>query len=382
MPARVLILIDRLHPPGGAEKLAIEQALRLDRGRFLPSVALTRAADPRDGVDEQVARLRGAGIDVIGIRPFGRTRMRPWWVLLRYIRRNGIEILHSHKFATNAYAIALARMSGIRTVIAHEHTWDSGHANRSAYRWIERAWIARGSSRVIAASDDLRRRLIEQAGLPPERVLTVPNGIAPLPTGDSRRVRSELGIGEHAPVVGAVAHLRAEKALDSLLEAAAMVRRGLPALRVVIAGEGPARTSLQGLIRDLGQENAITLLGFRTDIPDVLAALDVAVCCSDYEGGHSLAVLEYMNAGVPVVATGVGALPEVLEGGRCGLIVPPRDPAALANAISRALADADLRRGLVERARKRVDAFGIDGWIASIEQLYEELLQLRPSGSG
>ena len=110
------------------------------------------------------------------------------------------------------------------------------------------------------------------------------------------------------------------------MEAAALVRGGQPELRVLVAGDGAERERLEPLIEELGLADGVLLLGTRSDIPDVLVAADVAVCCSDFEG-TPLSVMEYMGAGKPVVATRVGGLPEVVEDGVQGLLVEPRDPA-------------------------------------------------------
>ena len=135
-----------------------------------------------------------------------------------------------------------------------------------------------------------------------------------------------------------------------LVEAAALVRGRQPELRVLVAGDGAERGRLESLIEELGLADCVLLLGTRSDVPDVLVAADVAVCCSDFEG-TPLSVMEYMGAGKPVVATRVGGLPEVVEDGVQGLLVEPRDPANLADALARLLEGESLRRRLGEAAR-------------------------------
>jgi glycosyltransferase involved in cell wall biosynthesis len=207
----------------------------------------------------------------------------------------------------------------------------------------------------------------------------VRNGVPAPPPGDPDRIRSELGIEAGQPVVVTVGFLRSEKAYEVLIEAAAQIAPSVPGLRVLIAGGGPEEAKLQALIDDLGLGEVVTLLGIRGDVPDLLAAADVAVCCSDFEGGP-LAVMEYMGAGLPVVATRVGGLPELVRDGETGVLVPPRDPAALADALAGLLAEPARREALGAAGRKlRDDEYGIDSFIGRLEALYERLLsEARP----
>ena len=188
-------------------------------------------------------------------------------------------------------------------------------------------------------------------------------------------MRAELGIPADAPLVGSVGHLRTEKAYEVLVEAAAGVVAAVPgrALRDRRRGAG-ARAPGDADRRALGLDRAFSLPGARDDVPDLLAALDVGVCCSDFEGGP-LSVMEYMDAGLPVVATRVGGLPELVADGVTGELVPPRDPAALGAALSRLLEDPERRGRLGAAGRARIrDEYGIDRWTARLEDLYTTLL--------
>jgi glycosyltransferase involved in cell wall biosynthesis len=186
-------------------------------------------------------------------------------------------------------------------------------------------------------------------------------------------VRAELGL-DTGPLVGAVGALRPQKGYDVLIEAALLLRRTHPRLRLLIAGEGPDRPRLEELIARLAASETVTLLGRRMDVPDVLAALDLAVSASNYEGSP-LAVMEYMEAGLPIVATRVGGVPDLIDDGVHGLLVEPGDPAALARAVEELLADPARGAALGERAReRRRREFDLDVMVASVEALYEELL--------
>jgi glycosyltransferase involved in cell wall biosynthesis len=222
--------------------------------------------------------------------------------------------------------------------------------------------------------------MIQMERVPPERLVLLPNGVQALPRGDGRALRADLGIASEDPVVGTVCIIRSEKALDVLVRAAALLARCIPSLRVLIAGTGPDRERVEAVTDQLGLSDRVHFTGARNDVRDVLAAIDVAVICSDYEGSPR-SILEFMDAGKPIVATKVGGIPEAIEDGVHGLLVPPRDEAALAAAIGGVLADRNGGSEMGARARDRCRReFSLDSTVESLEELYEELY-LRRSGS-
>jgi glycosyltransferase involved in cell wall biosynthesis len=291
--------------------------------------------------------------------------------MFRALRRERIDVLHAHSFGQNAWASLIGRLTSVPAVIAHEHNWAfTGRALRPV---IDRELIARCASAMIVVSQEARRRMIEVERIAPERLVLLPNGIRALPPGDGRTVRTELGIGRDDPVIGTVCILRSEKALDVLVRATALLVAEFPRLRVLIVGDGPERSSLEALVKQLGLEDSVLLTGARTDVPDVLAALDVAVLSSDYEG-IPLSILEFMDAGKPIVATDVGGIPEVIEDGVHGVLVPPRDEAALAAAVADVLRDPEAAKEMGARARDRCRReFSLDRTVERLQQLYRQL---------
>jgi glycosyltransferase involved in cell wall biosynthesis len=275
-------------------------------------------------------------------------------------------------FGSNVWACIVGKLAGVPVIVCHEHMWSYGG---SRFRSLVDRWlIARFSNAFVAVSEAGRRSMIESEGIPERDVVLLRNGLRSLPPGVHGRVRSELGIEPERPVVVTVGILRPEKAHSVLIEAAAeLVRGGVPDLRVLIVGDGGERPHLESLIDRLGLGDAVSLLGLRRDIADILAVADLAVCCSDFEGGP-LSVMEYMSAELPIVATDVGGLPELVQPDN-GLLVPPRDPAALADAVLVLLRDPERRRRLGRAGRERRDReYGADVYIEHLEALYEELL--------
>lgn len=377
-PLKVLTLVDGTR--GGGESVAWQIAANLDRSRFEPTLCVSRW-DPREGDDAVVAELRRAGVQFLGLRRSSRLQLRPWGGLLAYMRRRRIDVLHSHKLGSNAWAAALSPFSRVPVFVAHEHTWS--FQGQRLRQLIDRELIARRADAVVAVSREDRRRMHEIEGIPLEKIRLIPNGI-PMPPaqGPGADLRAELGIDPRQPVIGAVATLRPQKALDVLIRASARLAPRFPGLTVLIAGGEagsvdrsgePARDRLAALAAELGVGEQVRLLGLRDDIPDLLAALDVAVLSSDFEGSP-LSVLEYMEAGKPVVATRVGGVPDIVDDGVTGLLVDRQDPDRLAGAIAELLDDRAraTAMGRAGRERRRSE-FSLAATVRRVEDLYREL---------
>ncbi|HEX8742085.1 MAG TPA: glycosyltransferase [Thermoleophilaceae bacterium] len=369
---RVVTLVDHLATSGGGERLAMEISKRLDRQRFEPIHCASRYDPEHAGPATRAAarELEDAGVRLVGLGRTSARSLREWRPLVSLLRRERVEVLHAHKFGSNVWAAVLGRVARVPAVLAHEHTWS--FEGQPVRRFLDRELIARGTDAFIAVSTDDRRKMIEVEGIDPDDVTFVPNGIDAIPEGDGARVRQELGIPAEAPVVVAVAVLREQKALDVLVRAAAELRGEFPELRVLIAGSGPQEDQLGALVGELGAP--VTLLGIRSDVPDLLAAANVAALSSDYEGSP-LAVMEYMDAALPVVATRVGGVPDLIEDGSNGRLVEPQDPAGLARALAEVLRDRDAAAAMGRRGReRRRSEFTIDRTVRTLERMYEDIV--------
>jgi glycosyltransferase involved in cell wall biosynthesis len=357
---------------GGAERVARDQLVELDPRQFERVLFISRPPAPGDRTGEAVvAELRQRGVAVRFLKRRFKYDLLAWWPLFRALRRERIDVLHTHAFGQNAWGSVIGRLARVPVVIAHEH--NRAFTGRALRPLIDRELIARCASAMVVVSEEARRRMIEVERIAPQTLVLLPNGIRALPPGDGRAVRAELGIGGDDPVIGTVCILRSEKALDVLVRAAARLVGDFPRLRVLIIGEGPDRARVQALVDRLGLEGHVILTGARTDVPDVLAAMDVAVLSSDYEGSP-LSILEFMDAAKPIVATRVGGVPEVIDDGVHGVLVPPRDEAALAAAIMRVLRNMDAGRVMGARARDRCRReFNLERTVERLQQLYEEL---------
>jgi glycosyltransferase involved in cell wall biosynthesis len=368
---RVVTLVDRPPPAGGGEAFAAAVTARLDPSAFERTLVISRWSDDGPGTEadaEAVARLRRAGVEVIGLGRRSRVELWSWRPLWRLLRHGAVDVLHSHKFGSNVWGSLLGGLAGTPAVVSHEHSW--AYEGNAVRRVLDKQLVGRLSDRVIAVSREDHRRMIEIEGIPAEKALFVPSGIAAFETDPRDEARRRLGVAGEEPVAGLVGGLRPEKRIDLFLRA---VAGGPKDLRAVVIGEGPERARLEALIGELGLRERVSLAGYHAHARELLSAFDVVLSCSDREGSP-LSVMEYMEAGLPIAATAVGGVVDLIEDEREGLLVAPGDAAALQGALVRLLADPEAAAAMGRRAReRRRREFDIGVTVERIEQLYGEL---------
>jgi glycosyltransferase involved in cell wall biosynthesis len=230
----------------------------------------------------------------------------------------------------------------------------------------------RSVRRVVAVSRAIAR-VLERDGLETDRIRLVYEGVPDrLPVSGGRERLAGLGVPPDALVVANVAALTAHKDQRTLVEAAALLARDVPALRVVVFGEGEERPALEALVRDRGLGGTVVLAGFREDLDRVLPACDV-FCLSSRLEGLGTSLLDAMAFGLPVVATAAGGIPEAVEDGITGRLVPVRNPRALAGALRDVAADPALRRRLGEAGRRRfLERFTASAMVEATLAVYRE----------
>lgn len=352
--------------PGGAENMLISLVERLDQRRYEPVVCLLA-----DGWLDTELRKRGIETVILPQRP----GLDGAWMVnfVKLIRRRGIGLMHAQEFAMNTCCSIASAITGIPvvTTVQGKIYYPDKRRRRLAYRFVSKR------SRMIAVSEDLKRFLVDHVGIREQRVTTIYNGIDPHPhgvdNGQRAAIRRELGLGD-VPVVGTAGSLYPVKGHVHLLHAMATVVRTVPDAVCVLAGRGELLGQLQATAAQLGIEPHVRFLGFRPDVPAVLQALDVFVLPSLSEG-LSLALLEALAAGKPVVATHVGGNPEVVVDGRNGFLVPSRDSEALADRIVRLLSNRELAASFGQSGRMRVEPdFTVTTMVRRYEELYSRCL--------
>lgn len=372
----MLTMVDTLLVGGGAESIALQIATRLDRSRFDPVFCVTRDRS-HEAYEDGIRLLKDAEVPFLGLERGSRFDMHPWMRLRKHMRTEGTVILHTHMFGSNAWGALMSTVVKVPIFVAHEHSWS--YQDEPVRKFVDRNLIARRADAFVAVSTEDQRRMIEIERIPWGKTRLIQNGVAGFDdSGDGSVIRDELGIDPEQPVLGIVASLRPEKAVEVIVRAAAEIAESLPEVRVVISGgDGPRESSqiaLAELAQSLGVEEKVHFLGHRVDVADVIASFDVAVLCSDREGSP-LSIMEYMDAGKPVVATRVGGVPDIVVEGETGLLVPPRDPTALARAAVELLRDRDRAARMGAAGRKRMRSmFTIEETVGRVESLYEELL--------
>ena len=298
--------------------------------------------------------LEAAGVKVISLRmKAGRPNLCGTLRFLSYVREFEPDIIHGHMFHASILARLARVFTGIPVVCTIHNEIECSRRKTSARfrEWIFRVTDA-ACARTTAVSERIRQRYVRERIVPSHRIEVIDNGVDPerfRPCAE-RRLRTRTALGWHGSFIWlAVGRLELAKDYPNLIEAFQKVREQYPFSRLAIAGEGGLRAQIAHLIQRAGLQTAVSLLGSRTDVPDLMNGCDALAMASAWEGGP-LVLLEAGAAGRPVIATEVGAAPQIVLPGRTGLLVPPKDPAALARAMTR----------LMTVEAEKLDQMGLD----------------------
>jgi glycosyltransferase involved in cell wall biosynthesis len=342
-PARVLFVIDELDI-GGTEQQILELVKRLDRRKYVPMVCCFRPG--------RVSReIEAAGVPVFTLAKRAKLDVRLMAGLVRLMRRERVDLVQTYLFTANTWARLAAILARVPLIVTSERNVDMWEApfKETIGRWLDRwTYATTGNSRAV-------KDYLVKKGLRPERVRVIYNGVdpgrfeEPVTPG---MTKAELGIAAHHAVVGLLARLEPQKDPSTFLQAAALVVQKLPAVSFLVIGGGRLQPALESEAQRLGLGTRIVFTGPRRDVARLLAACDVSVMSSVKEG-MSNTIMESMAAGKPMVATRVGGNPELIVEGETGFLVPPRDPAALAEAVERLLEDPALAKSMGLQARAR-----------------------------
>ena len=319
-----------------------------------------------------VERARAAGLEVVGVRMRGAWDLGAVRALRRLIRREGVSIVHTHSSVDGWVAGLAARAAAVPVVRTRHVSIRIRRRWNPVYRWL--------ADRVITSGEAIRDLVVE-AGVDPGRVVAIPAGVDLAEfTGardgehDGGRAARE-GLALSRPVIGSVAMFRGSKGHAHLLDAFATIHARHPAARLLLVGDGIRRPWVEGLAKDRGLAEAVVFTGFRSDVPDLLRAMDCFVLASTRTEGVPQSLLQAFAAGVPVVASAIGGIPEVVEDGKTGILVPPEDAATLARAIESVLGDRAGAEARARAARRLVEErFSHGASVARLLALYDEVI--------
>lgn len=352
---------------GGAEEMVLN-LVRYLPPRFEPVVCCISHAGP---IGEEIQQT-GVRCEVLNLNP-GWRRPSHLFELERALRDLRPDIVHTFLLTASLYGRLAAMLAGVPIIIGSEV--NVYERKRPRHVLVERL-LMRGTDCVIASADSVREFYLKQIHADPAKVDVIHNAVdwAQLETTTSREaMRASLGLPSEAPVAGIIARLTEQKGHRVLFDALAQTP-ALSGLHVVVVGDGELRDDLRSRADALGLGPRVHFLGARRDLGNLLAAVDVFVMPSFWEG-LPLSMVLAMGAGLPVVVTSVAGIPEVVTDGQTGLLVPPGDVTALGAALARLVGDEALGSALGRAARAFVrPRFGIEGYVNAVVGRYDRLL--------
>jgi len=372
---KVFFLLDSLNV-GGTETQAVELARRLDPVRYDVTLGCLRARGPL------LEKLTGSAVDLREFYPKGGVDS-PGGIyqmlrLAMFLRRGGFQIVHTHDLYANLLGIPAAVLARVPVIISSQR--DLAHLD--LYRTRRRVWLRRLqnlSTAVLTNANAVRDAVMAEKGIAASKIRVIYNGVDLERFSAKARDRSWLApnAGQEKWIV-LVGNMHSDvKGHPCLIAAAGTVAREFPGVRFVLAGDGEVRPDFEQQVAQLGLQSNFLFLGRRDDVPRVLACCDIAVLPSKAEGLPN-AVLEYLAAGLPTVASRVGGNAEIVQDGKTGLLVPPDHPSALAEALLRLLRDPGFAVNLGSHGRDYVTSeFSFRRMIENTDQLYTELLRQR-----
>lgn len=353
---------------GGQEIRILNESLgMLDRGHRITLLT------PKSAKIHQAARDAGIRVEAM---PFEKKSIGGVLELSRWLRENAVDVINTHS-SIDSWLTGLATLFPSNRhlpVLRTRHI--SAPVNQNfATRWL----YLSSAKRVVTTGERLRLDLIDRLQGNGDHFISIPTGVNlerfnPATVRPRNQMRSELGIGEDAFVVGIIATLRSWKGHDYLLDAIEALIPAMPNLHLVIAGDGPRKKRIQERIETNGLKERIHMLGQRSDVEDLLGMLDIFVLPSYANEGVPQAVMQAMAMQLPVISTDIGAIGEAVIHDRTGIMVEPESGASISNAIQKLATDPQLRTELGENARAHiVQRFSFDGMIEGMEQVFAQL---------
>jgi len=371
----------------------IQLTAGMDTERF-KQLIVTGVESPGEASMRADAERRGLHLIVLrelGREVSARDDLVTLFKLYRLFRRWQPDIVETHTAKAGTVGRIAARLAGVpvRVHVFHGHVFHSyfSPAKTRVFLEIERA-LARISTRIVVLGDEQRREILGYGIGTPEKVVSIPLGFELAPFLEAERwrgaLRAELGLPadpEQAPIVGIVGRLFPIKAHEVFLAAATQILAELPNTHFVIVGGGEREAELQSLGSQPPLAGHLHFLGWRTDAPRIYADMDLFALTSHNEG-MPVTIIEAMAAARPVVATNVGGVPNLVQDGQTGLLVPPRDPAAVARACVALLNDPVRRRAMGEAGRKAVGSrLDISTLVQTMTRFYDQLAPVPVRGA-
>lgn len=373
MPAvRNILMLNETSGPGGAETVIYNIASNLDRNCFNPRVVLFRP-----GWFQGFLAEKGITVDII-------KSSRSWDVLFitklaSYCHRHKIDLIHAHLPGGNLYGSVVGKMLGL-PVICTLHNEFIMPGSVEHFSGAKMFIIRNLASRMVIVAEYMRSDYLYKGKIPSQKMVLIYNGVSPQKNDSSFDIddfKTQIDYRAGDILIANIANLRPPKGHLILIEAAARVLREIPRAKFLLIGEegdGKIKSAIIDRVNALGIADRVKLLGFRKDVSQVLRHVDIFLLSSISEG-LPVSVVEAMRAGLPVIATTVGGLPEVVKDSESGFLVKPGDPESLAEKISVLCKDDSQRRHMGQKGSGIASQyFSLDIMIKKYQNLYEELI--------
>jgi glycosyltransferase involved in cell wall biosynthesis len=341
----------------------------LDRKKYDTSVwCVTRGGETATELSE-----KGIDVKILGISSY-RNPLNTF-KLTRLLKAARPDIVHTHGYFASVIGRFAARRAGIPVLLAHVHStyWEY----KKRHLLIERK-LSRFTQKIICCSRAVENFVKYTEKITDNKTIVIYNGVDEerfFPLKSPTFLRAELGMDEETAVIGTVSSLTPHKGHEFLVQAASLVLGTFPSTKFLIVGDGPLRKRLENQVKDLNIHPAVIFTGTRKDIAEMLSLMDVFALPSHTREGLGIAIIEAMAAERPVVATDIGGIPEAVNHGETGLLVPPGDPEALSKAIIELLQNPKKAEEMGEKGRARVkEKFTTKKMLSEIENVYQSLV--------
>ena len=351
---------------GGAERQIFELAKRINKAAYqliLASLECGGSAPP------DIAEATGCRLEAFPVkRIYGLSGILEGFRFARFLKKNNVDVLMTYHFSSDIWGTFWARIAGVPVIISNRRDigfWRKKH-HVLAYRFVNR-----GVTRIVTNTQANKRLIIEQECLSEDKIQVIYNGVSQPVTSDQEpATRDQFDISEKDLAIMHVANIRLVKGHQYLLQAFAKIIPQYPHVKLVLIGEDRMGGQMQELAKSLQIENHVVFAGKQENVRELLGLADICVLPSLSEG-MSNAILEYMIAGKPVVATRVGGTPELVENGRNGLLVEKENIEQLANALLSLIHDQEKRKQLGEKGREIAkEKFSMQTMVFNYERIF------------
>lgn len=355
---------------GGAEKLLLTTVKYLNRDRYEISVCCIVS----EGIiADEIKKL---GIKFYCLKESPRFyNPKKIYSLYKLFRKEKPAIVHTHILPANIYGRIAAILAGVPVIISTEH--NVYYEKKKVHIWLDRL-LAKNTDKIIAISNKVKEFTSKQEGIEEDKFEVIYNGVDSnefLPTDSRKAIREKLNLGEADFVLGTVGALITQKGHYYLIQAVFQLVKRYPNIILLVLGTGELEEKLQKIVDKLRLKKNVHFLGLRRDIPDFLNCMDIFIFPSLWEG-LGIALLEAMLMELPVIASSVDGILEIIENGKNGILVPSGNAEALNRAIDRLIRNPQLRQNLGKAARKQIlEKFGARQYIQKLENLYNRLLK-------